>query len=439
MENARTNSMLDTKDDLIRENSANSNVKNIFSVFKINQHDISSQQSQDILDFESEYCKTLAWFGDQILSLCLFQIFEKQFDQLHFNSNNGNRQRSYIHDEFTQHTLTQRKELYARNLSMKSFLLSCTDINSRLSNLSINDHTYGTIFESILYMTYKINSSMDVVMEFTSNYCCWVDKNRGQIHDQILDKLTDNNFTVSRNLQDEFIFESQIKINDSSDADAHPTKFIKISNNNNNNNLDVINDDSISENQFDHSVVDNKKYDRNFKFFDFDSNYDYSADVHVIPDIVKVLWKSKTKRLYYDDYHKCCGVRKGNIPCMRRHWPDPEATHSGDLMITAGGYPQTRANHIPRGMAAYWSCCKLISTSPGCRRKQNCSNKTNGCLKDDMDDQFLHHHDTSLLVGDYYREIDEWMNNFKSFILTHKELYVDEHGQTYANDYESNS
>ena len=89
-------------------------------------------------------------------------------------------------------------------------------------------------------------------------------------------------------------------------------------------------------------------------------------------DLVKVAWYSKKRYPYHDPYYPCCGVREGRATCLRSLWPDPAATHPGQLHIggsrrAGGGNPQFERNHIPRGATPAWTCCGRTATAPGCR------------------------------------------------------------------------
>ena len=102
-------------------------------------------------------------------------------------------------------------------------------------------------------------------------------------------------------------------------------------------------------------------------------------------EIVSVVWRSKKKYMYTDEFYSCCGCAKNSIGvnysaiCPRStKWKNKSSFHTGRLVNIKGrvggrgggcgsitGIP-SHFDHIPRSAIPTWSCCGKHANAEGC-------------------------------------------------------------------------
>jgi len=86
--------------------------------------------------------------------------------------------------------------------------------------------------------------------------------------------------------------------------------------------------------------------------------------------VVQVEWWSLKKYSYREPFWSCCGMRGDELACNKPNWADPSLVHPGTMEIPRGSnrYPVGGGvgNGIVRGRFPTWTCCRQVSSVPGC-------------------------------------------------------------------------
>lgn len=105
---------------------------------------------------------------------------------------------------------------------------------------------------------------------------------------------------------------------------------------------------------------------------DFDWNR-----LHVSENIIEVMWRSRSRKEYFQYYYVCCGKETDKPPrntilpddhvCNRYCWDNPLACHIGKLVnSTSRSHGGGGLGSIPQGKEAHWTCCEQDAHAPGC-------------------------------------------------------------------------
>jgi hypothetical protein len=234
---------------------------------------------------------------------------------------------------------TEQRKNYIQNRSMERFLLDATDLKERIGeHVEYNSHSFGTIFEALYCVGLKDNPGLEY--DFLDPYFDWLDQHPVEVEYDIIE--------ISRfGIEVDYFFHSK---NCSLVSSASGYLTWKT-------NLEIQNDAFKKEKKAKETTLSTT----------------VTATTTLITStghgsrIIGVSWKSRAGYTYEDPYDGCCGVREGR-GCLRSLWPDPTAEHVGKMLIHSsrrqgGGNYQ---GHIPRGNAPQWTCCRLVSTAPGC-------------------------------------------------------------------------
>ena len=222
------------------------------------------------------------------------------------------------------------------NESLARFLDTATNI-CHVDN-SVNDHTKGTLFEWLLYLTSQLedkNATARVVKRYIEFVTC----------------TTMHNFFVA----------FQTKLDISAEQPQIP--------------------------QIESWLQDYQAKPLNdvLKGLKADSTMTYTSKMisktctagHEEEAII-FTWYSRARNSYTDSFFPCCGMRGDDKICTRESWPNPMKSHPGRLYQAcqggkkAGGgiCPSAGMIFTPRMQVPMWTCCHQAAPAPGCSTKR---------------------------------------------------------------------
>ncbi len=105
-------------------------------------------------------------------------------------------------------------------------------------------------------------------------------------------------------------------------------------------------------------------------------NVDWNS-YHKPANIVQVMWRSRSRKEYFQHYYACCGkttdeyprntIIPGDHECNRYSWDSQFSCHIGKLMnATSRSQGGGGVGSILQGKEAHWSCCEEDAHTPGC-------------------------------------------------------------------------